>query len=359
MFMANIQAIFIKGYETRSEPKLHTAYQIEVQTNLPSWTIWRRYSEFDDLHGDLVRMTGSAPPVELPPKQKFSLLRSRSDPALLEERKSGLELYLRAIVSSKEGKWRECPAFQQFLGIPAGRSVVPMSASQFTLASWIDEHQEIQARIRDVRADINKRDALSDRGDVTNSHRSNVGAKSKLAGVIGRIGKLGEGLQELASSGMSEGELQRRTDMVARLQDDCEKLTNMVTIARMSPSAWDAMGPTASRASEPDRQALLGSSSRPAKPYGRVFGQAAPPQETDDTRARDERGLLSFQQTQMQQQDEQLSVLTTILQRQRQMGEAIGSEISYQNTLLDNLNSDVDRVSDKLTKTNRQLGRLS
>ncbi|KAF8640351.1 hypothetical protein AX17_000022 [Amanita inopinata Kibby_2008] len=364
--MTAIQAISIRGYEERSTPKPHIVYRIEIQAHVRSWQMWRRYSEFDDLHIDLTRSTGSSPPCTLPPKHKFSLLRSH-DTKILEERKVGLEKYLRAILSAKDDKWRENFAFRDFLGVPVGKtstlggSIGGESRGQFTLASWLGEHMELQARIRDVRADINKRDALADRGDISASHRANVSAKAKLAGVLARIGNLGEGLRELGMHGLAEGELQRRTDMVARLQDDCEKLGKMVTVARQTSKL--SAGLTASgrsAASESDREALLSSSS-PSKAFKksatRVFG-ASQPKETEVTRPLDEQGLLSLQQTQIQQQDNQLAQLTTILQRQRHLGEAINSEVASQIEMLDDLNNEVDKVGSKLTTVSRQMNRL-
>jgi regulator of vacuolar morphogenesis len=318
--------------------------------------MWRRYSEFDDLHTELSKSAGSPPPCPLPPKHKFSILRSHTDTKLLEERRIGLENYLRAIVSAKEDKWRESFAFKDFLGVPVSRQGGG-PPSQFTSSSWLDEHLELQTRIRDVRADINKRDALSDRGDVGDSHKANVSAKAKLAGVISRIGMMEKGLEELGMHGISEGELQRRSDMVARLRDDHEKLTRMVTVARQS-SHMAGGGPSSASnvAPDSDREALLGTNV--FKPITRVFGAASQPRETEQTRPLDDHGLVGFQQAQMQQQDEQLSQLTTILQRQRQLGQAIGSEIAYQIEMLDDLSNDVDRVGGKLTTTNKQLNRL-
>lgn len=357
--MTAIQAVYIRGYEERSTPKLHTVYRIDIQAHVRSWQMWRRYSEFDDLHTELTKSTGSAPPCTLPPKHKFSLLRSHKDAKVLEERRIGLENYLRAIVGAKEEKWRETFAFRDFLGVPVGRQggVQGGPPSEFTSSSWLEEHLELQARIRDVRADINKRDALADRGDVGASHKSNLDAKTKLAGILSRIGTLGKALQELGMGGLSEGELQRRTDMVARLQDDCEKLGKMVTIARQTSRRGGAGGSTAMNpAPESDREALLGVNT--SKPVTRVFGARAQSKETEQTRPLDDHGLLGLQGVQIQQQDEQLSQLTTILQRQRQLGEAIGNEIGYQIDMLDDLSNEVDRVGGKLATTNRRLNRL-
>ena len=357
--MTAIQAVFIRGYEERTSPKQHTVYRIDIQAHVRSWQMWRRYSEFDDLHGELTKEVGAAPPCALPPKHKFSILRSKTDVKILEERRTGLEAYLRAIVGAKDGRWRDTYAFRTFLGVPVGRQgTLDGAPAQVTAATWLDEHAELQARLRDVWADINKRDALADRGDVPGAHRSNVAAKAQLAGVLARIGALARGLQALGTGGMSEGELQRRTDMVARLQDDCEKLGRVVTVARqMANRAAGVSGATvgaAVPASENDREALLGAAARPAR---RVFG--APPKETEVTRPLDNVGLLSMQQTQIKQQDNQLSQLTTILQRQRQLGEAIGSEIALQIEMLDDLSNEVDNVGSKLHAANRQLGKLS
>ncbi|CCM01938.1 uncharacterized protein FIBRA_04011 [Fibroporia radiculosa] len=356
--MSAIQAIHIRGYEERIEPKAHIVYRIEIQASVRSWQMWRRYSEFVDLHLELTKSAGSLPPAELPPKNSFSLFRSRS-PALLEERRAGLEHYLRAILSARDDRWRENLAFRDFLGVPVGKQngMEGGAISQFTSSSWLDEHQDLLARVRDIRADINKRDALSDHGDISASHQANVQAKKKLAGVLTRVGVFEDGLRTLGLSGMSEGELQRRTDMVARLRDDCEKLAKMVTVARMTSRG---LGSSAERnpAASSDRAALLETTSRTGQPVTRVFGAAAKPQETEQTRPLDDHGLVQLQNTQMVQQDEQLAQLSTILQRQKHLGVAIGHEIAEQNEELDGLTMDVDRVGRKLGTAKKQLNRL-
>ncbi|KAG5648041.1 hypothetical protein DXG03_007076 [Asterophora parasitica] len=353
--MTAIQAVHIRGHEERSSPKPHTVYRIEIQAHVRSWHMWRRYSEFDDLHTELIKSTGAPPPATLPPKHKLSLIRTRTDPQDLERRRTGLENYLRAIISAKEDKWRESFPFRDFLGVPVSRQGGG-PPTQFTSATWLDEHIELQTRIRAVRADVNKRDALSDRGDVGASHKANVAAKAKLAGLSARISMLDKGLEEIGLSGISEGELQRRVDMVARLRDDHEKLTRMVTVARQASRAPPGESGYANAPPESDREALLGTNS--LKPVTRVFGAKQPPQETEQTRPLDDHGILGLQQVQIQQQDEQLSQLTSILQRQKQLGLAIHNEIGSQIELLDDLSNEVDRVGGKLTTANRQLNRL-
>ncbi|GJE93124.1 syntaxin [Phanerochaete sordida] len=358
-----IKAIYIRSYEERTEPKPHTVYRIEIQATVRSWQMWRRYSEFADLHTELTKSTGAAPPAELPPKHSLSMFRSHNNPTILEERRQGLEQYLRAIVSARDDRWRESFAFRDFLGVPVGKADAAAGGfSQFTSSSWLDEHTDLQARVRDVRADINKRDALADTGDVSGSHQTNVQAKKKLAAALSRVGALEDGLEHLALAGMSEGELQRRRDMVARLRDDCEKLAKMVTVAR---STTRGLGAPAERnpATDSDRDALLSHPARPSsagfsRPVTRVFGGGGKPKETDQTRPLDNQGLVQLQSTQMDQQDAQLAQLSSILQRQKHLGLAINHEIREQNEMLDDLTNEVDHVGGKLTSAKKQMNRL-
>jgi len=282
----------------------------------------------------------------------------------LDQRRVGLETYLRAILSAKEDKWRESYSFKQFLGIPIGkhtaiegRLATTSSSGTFTLVSWLDEHIELQSSVRDIRADINKRDALSDRGDISGSHQSNVQAKKKLLAVQTRVDALEDGLKTLAMAGMSEGELQRRTEIVARLRDDCDKLTKMVTVARHTSRG---LGATFERnpAQDSDRNALLGKGPASFSKPGRVFGAPPPPQETEETRPLDAGGLVQLQQAKIDDQDSNLAQLSAILQRQKHLGLAIDAEIKQHIEMLDQVDQDMDRFGDKLGAAKKQMNRL-
>ncbi|QRV76125.1 hypothetical protein RhiJN_04140 [Ceratobasidium sp. AG-Ba] len=357
--MTIIQSVHVRSHETRPDPKPHTVYRIEVQGPVRSWQVWKRYSEFTELHDELAKSTGESSPAPLPPKHSLSLSfrRSINDEKLLEERRAGLETYLRAIVSAKDPKWRDNQSFREFLNAPrsntsnAGDGV----ASQFTTSSWLDEQADLMAMARDIRADLNKRDALSDRNDVQGAHTAGVSAKRKLSALVLRVGVLAKGLADLAMGGLSQGELQRRNDMVARLQDDCEKLSKMVVAARQTSRGTERVLPSAA-----DREALLQeqASTTGSRPFGRVFGQKQPPQETAETRSLDSQGLLQLQSTQMEQQDAQLAQLSAILKRQNQIGVAIGSEISQQIEMLDQLSNELDSTGNKLTHARKQMNRL-
>lgn len=361
-----MQSIFIRTTERRGPPsKQYVVYKVTVTGGVRSWDVWHRYSDFVTLNDDLLQHTSSEPPATLPPKHRLSVLSpftSSSDESIVEERRAGLETYLRSILSAKDPKWRDCFVFKDFLGIPAGRAEPGLSSSSdalggagLTSSAWLDEHTDLQTLLRDVRADLNKRDSLASSSppDISGSHSANVQAKKKLAAVLARLEPLTRALQELALSGMPQGEIQRRADMVARLQDECNSLGKMVVAARQ-PNALATAG-RGSEGSDPNRVALLGGTS--SRPVARVFGKKAV-EETDQTRPLDDSGLVQLQQVQMDQQDQQLNQLSALLHRQKHLGLAISSEIEQQNELLDELAGDIDRTSGKLSGANKQMRKL-
>lgn len=359
---ATIQAIAIIGTKDRMSPKPHTIYEIRITNAVRSWEMWRRYSEFVELHEELIKSAGSEPPAELPGKHIWSLKSSFHNEKLIEERKAGLEQYLRTIVANRDNKWRDSTAFRQFLGLPVSKYQETQAAKaarpQFSTASWIEEHNELQTLSRDVKASLNKRDSLWDRADTRGSNTANIQAKRQLADLVDRVGYLATGLQSLSEAGLSPGELQRRTDMVTRLQDDCEQLNRVVAIAR-NPNRPAAQVPTSADAmtSNPRTSLLSGPSTRPIT---RIFGapQQAP-QETEETRPLDDRGVLQLQKQKVKDQDTMLDTLSAILTRQKHLGMAISTEIDEQNKILDDMTDDVDRVSGKITKATKMTQQLS
>jgi len=61
----------------------------------------------------------------------------------------------------------------------------------------------------------------------------------------------------------------------------------------------------------------------------------------------------------MKDQDEQLDGLSTILSRQKHIAVAISTELHEQNAILDDLNSDVDRVQGKMGTAKRLMNKLT
>jgi regulator of vacuolar morphogenesis len=80
--------------------------------------------------------------------------------------------------------------------------------------------------------------------------------------------------------------------------------------------------------------------------------------ETAETRPLDDRGLLSLQQTYMDQQDSKLEGLTAAIRRQRALGEMIGEELRIHDELLDRLETSTDKTQSKLKEADKMARRL-
>lgn len=126
-----IQRVCVPAFERRDEPRPHMVYAIQVTLPSQTWTVYRRYSEFVALQAAL---PPPAPPAPLPPKQAakdswraivglggwlpVTAAQQRADDAAAEDRRQGLERYLRGILAAPDAHWRESDAFLQFLQVP-------------------------------------------------------------------------------------------------------------------------------------------------------------------------------------------------------------------------------------------------
>jgi regulator of vacuolar morphogenesis len=374
----NIQAIYVRNSENREKPKPHTVYRIEIHAAVRSWSIWKRFSEFEKFHSQLIaQFPKHPPPNALPPKHWFTSTYGNADK--IEDRRRGLDAYLRGIMSSRDDRWRQTDVWREFLSIPTGR---PLDASSmYTSESWLDEFREMQTSAREVRSLINKRETHIARNEISASHNCTMQAKKLLTVLSSRLSDLDSGLTGLAngSSGeslMTEGELRRRQDLLSGLKDERDTLARLASAARS-----DVMMPSdAKPAKAGDRRALLkssttadaqdsfgfpqardpGNTGQPAIVSHRVFGNARRQQgrETEQTRGVDNEGLLKLQEQMMDDQDSQVEQFSSILNRQRQVGYAIGQELENQNQLLEELDSDLDRTQVKLKFANKKLNKI-
>lgn len=313
----NLQGIYVRSHQERTEPDKHVAYAVEVHSPNRTWTVWRRYSEFETLLKDIeselattatekgkerAASSSSNQLPELPPKRAslgsaiikpWKGLTGRGDEQFIKDRQHGLETFLRAILGSRETHGqaaRESRAFRSFLEIPLSTSMSGPSlsnskgaSSSFTSQSWLQEYHALEAVCRDIQSALSKRDGLADRGDSTAAHQSNVQAKKQLAALVQRMSSIAVSLDdEGLRNSLSEGEMRRRTDMVAKLQDRAEVLRNLATTTSTAAGMEKRNG-TSSPNSSDARQQLL-SSGTSNKPVTRVLGARKPAEETDKTR---------------------------------------------------------------------------
>ncbi|KAK6063043.1 PX domain-containing protein [Seiridium cupressi] len=333
--------------------KQYTLYNITLRLPLRTFVVQKRYSDFSTLHQNLQSAVGSPPPAPLPGKSWFkSTVKS---PELTEDRRRGLEYYLRAIAESPDRRWRETSAWRQFMQLPginsAGNSAASVragagfgipnkdaanAAAAQDPGTWLDLHKELKGELQEARRCLARREGATD-----NSTALEAGAAAKRAIVKagGLLIALGDGLRAIQDSKrLGDGEVRRRKDLLAAAKVDREDLDKLANTIAAAAKAGSGSGmPSAS-----DKAALLGHGHRPG---GRVLG--APLPETERTRELDNQGVVQLQQQMMKEQDQDVESLAKIIRRQREMALEINREVAEQTEMLDQLDNDADRLQVK------------
>ncbi|KAI7833197.1 Phox homologous domain-containing protein [Kickxella alabastrina] len=345
--MEQIRYVKIPLAETRTDPDTHVEYALNVQGPVRSWTVWHRYNDFLTLAYELNREFPNTPtPLQLPPKTLTSWFSKIT--TFIEERRHALERYIQGMIMSEDGRWRESASLQRFLAPMSTRTGSETGSADsdmgwVTPASWLNEHRDAEQIVRDVRQSILRRENALTRNEVSVSHQSLLQAKRQLAD-LGRVLKVLEQGLEQTKGGLTAGEVLRRQDMVMRLVEERANLSRIV----MGTSAMSGSG---------ERAALLSGTSLDNNNNTRVLGRAG--NETNETRGLDNKGLLMLQTDRMREQDQVAADFSALLQRQREMGVAIGNELDLQNQLLTELDQDMDRTGNKISTARRQANRFT
>ncbi|KAI9777491.1 MAG: hypothetical protein M1816_004713 [Peltula sp. TS41687] len=391
---------------TSPSPKPHTTYNITIRLPLRSFTVTKRYSDFQALHQLLVTQTdGSIPPAPLPPKSW--LTRTITSPDLTEQRRKGLETYLRSINETLDARWRSTSAWRTFLNLPASASSSSSAngslsgALHASLTSpagagppitdpvvWIDVHRNLKSALHDARIQLQRRDQAQ---TVHDQHESSAAAKRCLVLAGGMIGALEQGLKALGGGGattttqqeshswkrdirLGEGELRRRRDLIAaarREKDGLEALANsMAAKAHAAAVPSGGVAATAGQKAELFGGEVLVDGSQQQQQQqswgvggaGRGGGRrvlGAPLPETGQTRELENEGVLQLQKQVIEMQDQDVQELTKGVLRIKELGLAINEELTVQKDMLNLLDEDVTRVAGKVQIAKKRIGKIS
>lgn len=354
--------------QTPSSGKPYTLYNITLRLPLRTFVTQKRYSDFEALDKSLRALSSTPPPEPLPGKSWFKS--TATSPALTEERRKGLETYLKAINESANRQWRDTSIWRSFLNLPSSTAALNSSRDQAhasitgvngdVLASdesvWLDVHREMKAQLHDARLHLGKRDAAQSAKAQfeagANAKRCLVKAGTLLQSLEdGLKGMAAKGKGEDKSGGIGEGELRRRKDLLSSARVEKEGLEQLAVALN---TKFQTSRQEVAAASTADKGALFGPNV--SRPGGRVLG--APVPETDKTRELDNEGVLMLQKQMMQNQDLDVEELAKIVRRQKEMGLAINEELVVQNEMLSRLDEDVDRVQGKMNVAKKRLGKI-
>ena len=344
--------------------KPYTIYNITLRLPLRSFNVQKRYSDFLTLHQCLLDQVGAPPPASIPAKSWFS--RTVSNPELTEERRRGLETYLRTVNESEDGRWRSCSAWRAFLNLPSSYAsqtsskagalhsvITGPGAGGAPIADptlWLDTHRELKTQLHDARLNLTNRDQAD---TPQKQHEASAAAKSCLVKAATMITALDEGLKSLQSKKtggyvgekLGDGELRRRKDLVASARKEKEGLEHLLNAMAQKTKLDNAV------AGIQDKQQLVGTK---PKPGGRVLGK-----ETAETKELDNSGVLQLQKQKMADQNVDVDELRKIIQRQQELGVAINQELEVQNEMLRMVDEDVDRVQGKINIAKKRIGKIS
>ncbi|PKX98179.1 Qc-SNARE protein [Aspergillus novofumigatus IBT 16806] len=343
----------------------------------------KRYSDFVAFHTSLLNQTNAPPPAPLPGKHWFS--NTVSNPTLREERRQGLESYLRAINEADDPRWRTCSAWRAFLNLPSsavgnGNGSATTSAKLHAAITepgaagtqsaitdptlWLDCYRDMKAHLHDARLHLTRRDQET---TPQKQHESSARAKSSLVRAGSLIGALEDGLKNLGDANadarscasgkrgawgggnaLGDGEIRRRKDLLVNARKEKNGLEDLLNAMAAKSRIDNAV------ASIQDKEALVGSASRKPARSGRVLGK-----ETERTRELDNQGVLQLQKQTMEDQDMSIEELRKIVQRQKELGIAINAELEIQNELLKLTDEDTDRLEKKIEIGKKRVGKIS
>lgn len=380
MSQDSIQAIFIKQTETHNDDgasKPYTAYRIDVQAAVRQWHLWKRYSDFTKLHAQLTEtFPHNSIPAQLPQKRIFPP--TFHAPDRVEDRRQGLENYLRTIQSCRDDRWRKTDVWQEFLALPSVNNN-EKKKPLFSIGSWLDEYDDLLSLSREIRSLINSRNAHQSQHQVSEAMHCEVKAKKDLMTLSARLGNLESSLKLHEEGAIAEGEERRREDKLSSLKSERDVLLQLVNVTRpeipitktkvVAPlNKQHSAAPFAAKNEDIGFDQHANNNVRRAKTtqnprQGRAFGNAFRQQqeqlkETEFTKGLDNKELLDYQTQIMKDQDLHVEQFSQLLSRQKELGIAINHELENQIDVLESLDIQVDNTTTKLAFANKKLSKI-
>ncbi|KAF2857912.1 Phox-like protein [Piedraia hortae CBS 480.64] len=344
---------------TPDSGKPYTVYHITLQLPLRKLEVKKRYNDFVQLNEKLTSQTDQPPPIQLPPKSWIR--RTINSDALTEERRTGLERYLKGILEAEDARWRSSKAWKDFLGIAATIGAAKEQQHNGGVNDpyeWLDVHRTLKTKINLARQLLSQRDSAM---TAQQQHSLSIDAKASLVRAATLVAQLSDGLSSSSnpnrdsagSRRLGEGEIRRRRDLLSAAKKEIEGLESLL---KSNPTkVYSSASGSGAAATSTDKTVLLQGTG--PKPLGRVLG--GPLKETNRTRELDNAGILQLQQTIMQEQEEDVLTLGQTVAKLKDMGLMINEELTIQNEMLSLLDNDVDRVQGKVDTARKRIKKIS
>ena len=311
-------------------------YNVNIKMPLRSSSVLRRYSEFTRLVDKLCYEIGINKkdfPYKLPLKASIWSITNKN--AVIMERQVELTSFLNQLLKDKD--LQNHPLVHEFLQLPASFKVTSSmferkgkdaSITELIIADaqTIDSHKWLEYS-RLFKYHINE---LRDSYDTAGNISMKVDIRDKINKIIKpNLEQLSDCLTYLLNNQkIDKREYSKRQVLLDSLRTDLDGLFGDL----------DALN------SKDSNKKNLFSNSR------RVLGGATNgnAKETNETLPLDNQELLQQQLQIHQQQDQDVAQLRKLIQRQKEIGLTINTEVEEQNELLDQFGQDVDNTNDRL-----------
>lgn len=300
-------------------------YHINVRLPLRSLTVLRRYSDFDVLVSHLCKDLGIDArdfPHALPAK-RLGWFRQAD---IVLQRKVDLAAFVNAVIRDRE--LQNHPLVRDFLELPVNfKFTQDAHADTLPDIRAIDAHKWLE-HTRKLRYSIQQLQS-----NATDNATTRVAIRDKVLKVIKpNLVNLEGALTYLTRTRqIDQLEANKRNIILADISQELEILLKKL---EATPARHDLLASAAPR---------------------RVLGDN---HETNSTLPLNNKELLQMQISAHQQQDQEIEQLRGIIQRQREIGQVINSEISEQNEMLDQFNQEVDASAAKLNTARGRIRKL-
>jgi regulator of vacuolar morphogenesis len=269
---------------------------------------------------------------------------------------------MRAIAEPPDRRWRDTSVWRAFLNLPSaaaggGGSVSGVSvegrvpaiglreanlAAASDPATWLDLVKEMKRELGVARAALDRRERVVEVGEQLDAEAQ---ARKALIKAGSLMGPLEEGLSIMKEAGrLGAGEYNRRRDALEAAKRDR-------SLSEQLAAELARRGREQGMASESERAKLI-----PQTPVGRRLGKVL--QETEETRERENVGVLQLNEDKMKEQEDRVKQLGAVVHSLHRTGDMIHNELVYQVEMLDEANALADRVQRKVDVGNRRVKNL-
>ncbi|ORY48129.1 hypothetical protein BCR33DRAFT_714552, partial [Rhizoclosmatium globosum] len=385
-------SVSIPRYEIRNQPWTHAVYIISVQ-----------FVAFDSVQRK--KFPAFEPPVSLPTSSfvPWGIVRLFGGvvvggigfAAAAEERRLGLGAYLAAMLECADSRWRDSAEWRVFLALDsdaASSNQLPNSTSTTTASTSTSiqitsnaHARAVAAECRTIREAITQKDVLATQGNTAAMHAALAQIRASIKSLADRMALLDDALllhitksksatSTTSSIGASNPEtgattrikIHRREDQLVNLKEEKDRIIKLFAASPQTVSqalaSNSSLSASNARSELLSGQTLSASSSNAATPTPRgrrAFGASIQPKETDQTINLDNQGLLLLQNQVLRDQDNALESISTVIQRQKQIGQTMGDELELQNQMLAEMSEELDRVGGNLKHAGKKLDKLT